>query len=142
MNQVIDLTQDDNNENDDIKSEYAGLVYILRNHRSNKVYVGWTVNPDRRIRQHNGLIKGGAKRTGVKAKEWERGQWYFGAHITGFVSRNQALSFEKYMQIRRNRKVGYCPNRHCIPFQKLLWKFNKLTKVYPDKFPNLTIEEF
>ena len=142
MDQVIDLTQDDNDDIAETKLEYAGLVYILRNRQSNKVYVGWTVNPNRRIRQHNGLIKGGAKRTSVKAKQCERGQWYFGAHITGFVTRNQALSFEKYMQIRRNRKVGYCPNRRFKPFQKLLWKFNRLTQVYPDKFSNLAIVEF
>jgi predicted GIY-YIG superfamily endonuclease len=37
--------------------------YILFNDVNNKTYVGYTTNLQRRIRQHNGEIKGGAKYT-------------------------------------------------------------------------------
>ena len=42
------------------------FCYILRSLSTdtpNKTYVGFTNNPSRRLRQHNGIIKGGAKST-------------------------------------------------------------------------------
>lgn len=38
-------------------------VYLLKSTTTNKTYVGYTVNLQRRLRQHNGIIKGGAKYT-------------------------------------------------------------------------------
>jgi predicted GIY-YIG superfamily endonuclease len=42
--------------------------YILRSCK--KTYIGYTVNPNRRIRQHRGELKGGAKATSC-AKDWQ-----------------------------------------------------------------------
>ena len=42
--------------------------YIVRSCK--KTYIGYTVNPNRRIRQHRGELKGGAKATSC-AKDWE-----------------------------------------------------------------------
>jgi structure-specific endonuclease subunit SLX1 len=39
------------------------LVGSLNPAKKNKSYVGFTVNPPRRLRQHNGVIAGGAKST-------------------------------------------------------------------------------
>lgn len=50
------------------------FCYVLRNNNQkykNCTYVGSTNNPNRRIRQHNSIIKGGAKYTTSKASEWE-----------------------------------------------------------------------
>jgi predicted GIY-YIG superfamily endonuclease len=37
--------------------------YILYDKTSHRTYVGYTTEPTRRLRQHQGIIKGGAKYT-------------------------------------------------------------------------------
>ena len=44
--------------------------YIIRLPNKNRTYVGYTVEPTRRIKQHNGILKGGAKATSI-AKDWQ-----------------------------------------------------------------------
>jgi predicted GIY-YIG superfamily endonuclease len=52
-------------------------------------YIGATVDADRRLAQHNGEQKGGAKATGRRP-----GEWYRVCHVIGFADNHQALSFE------------------------------------------------
>jgi structure-specific endonuclease subunit SLX1 len=52
-------------------------------------YVGATVDLDRRLRQHNGLISGGAKATTSRSDSWIRA-----CHFEGFASERDALQFE------------------------------------------------
>lgn len=59
--------------------------YIINS--DNHTYCGYTKNPIRRIRQHNGEIVGGAKATRGK-------QWNFMMLMTGFETSNNALSCE------------------------------------------------
>jgi len=54
--------------------------------------VGATVNPDRRLRQHNGELAGGARAT--KGRAWVR-RFLVG----GFADNHAALSFEKRWKI-------------------------------------------
>ncbi len=70
--------------------------YMLRNTSEefkNHSYCGYTVNLKRRIRQHNGEIKGGAKAT-RKREGIENFGWEFMFLITGFKTNNNALSCE------------------------------------------------
>jgi structure-specific endonuclease subunit SLX1 len=67
---------------------FAG--YLLSSPTSS--YIGFTVNLERRLRQHNREIKGGAKKTKNK------GPWTMVAHIRGFRSRVEALQFEWMLQ--------------------------------------------
>lgn len=63
------------------------FCYMLASLDGKKTYVGATVNPDRRLRQHNGEICGGARAT--KGRAWRRVFL-----IGGFAEEREALRFE------------------------------------------------
>jgi hypothetical protein len=61
---------------DDSTSHYH--CYCLRSIDSkyrNKNYVGFTVNPERRLKQHNGIRKGGAWKTRRGGRPWNSLCW-------------------------------------------------------------------
>ena len=66
-------------------------VYLLISTNGNS-YVGATVDLERRLRQHNKEIKGGAHATGVKVAKGET--WTRAAHVSGFPDWPAALQFE------------------------------------------------
>jgi len=63
------------------------FCYMLASVDGRKTYVGATIDPDRRLRQHNGELAGGAKAT--KGRVWKR-RFLVG----GFVGEKAALRFE------------------------------------------------
>lgn len=83
------------------------FCYILRcinKGHENLTYNGSTNNIIRRLRQHNGELKGGAKAT--KGKKWE-----VYAILTGFIDHKNALSCEwriKHPTGARKRPAKYC----------------------------------
>lgn len=66
-------------------SGMAFYVYWITS--ANRSYIGATVDPARRLRQHCGEIKGGARRT--RGRQWE-----FECVISGFRTWREALQFE------------------------------------------------
>lgn len=77
------------------------ICYCLVSHDSRRTYVGATKHMARRIRQHNGIIKGGAKYT-------RRGRpWTIAFQVSGFRSWREVLQFEwRFKHIRRKRRRG------------------------------------
>lgn len=83
------------------------VYWIISDKRS---YIGATVNLERRIRQHNGELSGGAKKT------QKGGPWKYYCTINGFRNWKEALQFEwafkyysrhcKSIESRRN-KLNY-----------------------------------
>jgi len=75
------------------------FVYLLLS-SDNSTYIGATVDLDRRLRQHNKEIKGGAHATGAKVLKGE--MWIRAAHVEGFPDWQAALQFEwRWKQLSR-----------------------------------------
>jgi predicted GIY-YIG superfamily endonuclease len=75
------------------------FVYLLVS-SDNATYVGATVDLERRLRQHNKEIKGGAHATGAKVSKGEI--WVRAAHVSGFPDWSAALQFEwRWKQLSR-----------------------------------------
>ncbi|VDK35264.1 unnamed protein product [Taenia asiatica] len=81
------------------------LLVSLNPRCSGRTYVGYTVNPKRRIQQHNsGSQCGGAKSTGGK------GPWVMVLVIHGFPNDISALRFEwAWQNPYQSRRVPYIP---------------------------------
>ena len=95
------------------------FVYLLVS-SDNATYVGATVDLDRRLRQHNKEIKGGAHATGAKVSKGEI--WTRAAHVEGFPDWQSALQFEwRWKQLSRKVSVNGLPlQKRLIALRQLL----------------------
>lgn len=97
------------------------LVYILINTNNNKTYVGITNNYNRRIRQHNCELVGGAKYT---KNNKNNGVWcYYG--IINNLEKRLALRIEKLIKINSKKMSG-------LPIERRIKSTNKILINYPD----------
>lgn len=75
------------------------FVYLLES-TSNATYVGATVDLERRLRQHNKELVGGAHATSAKVAKGEI--WERVCHVSGFPDWTAALQFEwRWKQLSR-----------------------------------------
>lgn len=82
-------------------------VYLLVS-SDNATYVGATVDLERRLRQHNKEIKGGAHATGSKVEKGEF--WVRACHVSGFPDWSAALQFEwRWKQLSRKLPAKMFP---------------------------------
>jgi structure-specific endonuclease subunit SLX1 len=97
----------------------ASYVYLLLS-SDNSTYVGATVDLDRRLRQHNKEIKGGAHATSAKVSKGET--WIRAAHVSGFPNWQSALQFEwRWKQLSRKISLQVLPlERRMIALKQLL----------------------
>jgi structure-specific endonuclease subunit SLX1 len=106
------------------------FVYLLLS-SDNSTYVGATVDLDRRLRQHNKEIKGGATATSLKVLKGET--WIRVAHVEGFPDWKSALQFEwRWKQLTRKITISVHPlHRRMIALTKLLELERPTTKAIP-----------
>jgi len=95
------------------------FVYLLLS-SDNSTYVGATVNLERRLRQHNKEIKGGAYATGAKVAKGEI--WIRACHVEGFPDWTSALQFEwRWKQLTRKVTSTRIPlERRIVALKQLL----------------------
>jgi len=100
-------------------------VYLLVS-SDNATYVGATVDLNRRLRQHNKEIKGGAHATGSKVEKgntWERA-----CHVAGFPDWPAALQFEwRWKQLSRKLPAKMFPLERRITALKQLLNLERPT---------------
>lgn len=118
------------NANNFINEEYPSnhMCYIIQSIITKRVYIGYTVDFTRRIRQHNGEIVGGAKKT-TKGRPWTP----IGV-IKGFLDHSNALRFEFRMHKSKKPRPNSLVNVLVI-LQNLINKGDGVLS-----WPPLTIE--
>tara|TARA_B100000035_G_scaffold145958_1_gene124320 strand:- start:19365 stop:19799 length:435 start_codon:yes stop_codon:yes gene_type:complete len=104
-----------------VKCNSEFFVYLLVSD-SGATYIGATVNLDRRLRQHNKEITGGAHATGSKVNKGE--SWVRACHVKNFPDWSSALQFEwRWKQI--SRKLS----RDLVPLERRLMALKKLLEL-------------
>ena len=104
------------------------FVYFIES-TNGSTYIGATVNLDKRIRQHNKDIKGGATATTMKVNEGEA--WTYVCYVENFPTWNEALKFEwRWKQISRQlqkKNPKQNPREKRMEALDLLLKLDKST---------------
>ena len=89
-------------------------VYLLLNDAHTRTYVGATVDPDRRLRQHNAELVGGARATA-------RDHWTRVCLVSGFPDERATLQFEwMWKHLSRKEKGGDALGRRYNALRSLL----------------------
>lgn len=92
-------------------------VYLLKSVNYCKTYIGATTDFNNRLRQHNGEICGGAKKT-VRWRPWEPV-----CVVSGFINNSQKLRFEYRLQKSGRKPAGECP---------VMWDLKNMAKLLSD----------
>jgi len=101
------------------------FVYLLLS-SDGSTYVGATVDLERRLRQHNKELKGGAYATSAKVLKGET--WIRAAHVSGFPDWQAALQFEwRWKQLTRKQSSGEKPLKRRIIALKQLFNLERPT---------------
>lgn len=104
------------------------IIYLLINTNNNYTYLGITNNSIRRLRQHNGEIKGGAKYTNSFKGN---GEWIYYLKIKN-LTKSEALSIERTAKNKQKKAIGNNP---------LDKRLNVLLPIL-DKYPKCVCEYF
>ena len=100
-------------------------VYLLVSTNGN-TYVGATVDLERRLRQHNKEIKGGAHATSIQVLKGEI--WTRASHVSGFPDWQAALQFEwRWKQLSRKLPLKMNPLERRIKALKELLALERPT---------------
>ena len=104
-------------------------MYLLVS-SSGATYVGATVDVNRRLRQHNKELAGGAHATGAKVARGET--WTRHCYVSGFPDWQAALQFEwRWKQISRKIFIQNPLERRMKALEELMWLERSTTKAIP-----------
>ena len=118
-------------------------VYFIKSTHGS-TYIGATIDLDRRIRQHNKLITGGAHATSMKVAKGET--WSYYCYVENFPTYNEALKFEwrwKYLsrQIQKENPSLNPTEKRLEALKRLLALPKSTAKAIPykdwEKSPNI-----
>jgi putative endonuclease len=95
------------------------FLYLI--HNKNRCYIGISTDIERRLKQHNKIIPGGAKATSMFD-----GGWVLVAYLSGFNDRSSASRWEKIVKSRsrglekrlksiKELSEGICPTKGLLP---------------------------
>jgi len=102
-------------------------LYLLKHTNHNKTYLGITNNLNRRLRQHNCEIKGGAKYT---SSFLQNGQWLYHIIVPN-LTKSQSLSYERTIKNKRRKAKGKTPlDRRMFLINELVNKNNLAIQYY------------
>ncbi len=88
-----------------------------------QTYIGATVDPDRRLRQHNKEISGGARATGMKVVEGQT--WSRFCLVSGFPDNHAALQFEwRWKSLSRKKSLA-----NLIPLERRIQALYELIEL-------------
>jgi predicted GIY-YIG superfamily endonuclease len=91
------------------------ICYLLISETSNQTYVGITNNLERRIKQHNGHLSGGAKYTRSGRP------WKIYGYVEGFcMDKSSVLKFEWRWKFLSKKEKGYPLEKRLSSLQKLI----------------------
>lgn len=124
------MTEQDEEQTEELVSnaeEVSKISYVyLLVSSDGATYVGATVDLNRRLRQHNKEIKGGAHATGTRVAKGET--WIRAAHVSGFPCWQAALQFEwRWKQITRKLPAKMQPLKRRLRALKTLLSLDRAT---------------
>jgi len=91
-------------------------IYLLENTDNKRTYIGVTTDIDRRLRQHNGELVGGAKYT---RSHKGQGEWVLQKIITD-LTKSEACSLEKRLKLKQGKGDS--------PLERRLYLFDNIDK--------------
>ena len=102
------------------------FVYLLVSEEG-QTYVGATVDVDRRLRQHNGELKGGARATAARVQQGQA--WRRMCYVSGFPDNHAALQFEwRWKSLSRRKDLkGFDPLERRLEALRLLLALDRPT---------------
>ena len=113
------------------EKETPSFVYLLQSANRRYTYVGATKNVHRRLRQHNGEIKGGAKMTTRQAMRGNT--WSRILYVSNFPTWQSALQFEwkwKFLT-RKSKKRGSSLEKRMDALTTLLGSLQSTSSALP-----------
>jgi group I intron endonuclease len=100
-------------------------VYIIKNITNNKIYIGSTINVDRRLKKHLSLLRRGKHHSEPLQRSWNKyGESNFVFYVREVCEKSKLIEREQYYIDKEKPEYNICPNAA----SRLGYKHKKETK--------------